>query len=164
MTVLNPEDVGALECERLVAKRRQRARGSSKAVLAADSPAGQLAGYDLYQEFIPNRREYRVSLLSGRVVSAYEKRAPEGSTSDDLRPAWSYERLDTVPRAALQVAREGARRIGLDYAGVDVVEDLGSGRFYCLEANAAPGMSPETLRGLYAQVQQALRGRLRRAS
>jgi glutathione synthase/RimK-type ligase-like ATP-grasp enzyme len=57
----------------------------------------------------------------------------------------------------LETAREGARRIGLDYAGIDVVQDLDSGRVLCLEANAAPGMSPETLRSLYASVQQVLR-------
>jgi glutathione synthase/RimK-type ligase-like ATP-grasp enzyme len=39
--------------------------------------------------------------------------------------------------------------VGLDYAGVDVVEDLQTGRVLCLEANAAPGMSAETLRSLY---------------
>jgi hypothetical protein len=163
-TVLNPEDLGLLGSDQVVAKRRQGARGSGKAVLGSDSAPGQLAGYDLYQEFIPERREYRISVLSGRVVSAYLKRAAEGSAPADLRPEWSFERLQSLPRAALETAREGAHRIGLDYAGVDIVEDLRSGRFYCLEANAAPGMSEETLRGLYAQVQQSLRGRLRRAS
>jgi glutathione synthase/RimK-type ligase-like ATP-grasp enzyme len=64
----------------------------------------------------------------------------------------------------VSTAREAARRIGLDYAGVDVVEDLRSGRVLCLEANAAPGMSAETLRSLYAQIQQTVRGRTARAS
>jgi len=62
------------------------------------------------------------------------------------------------------VAREGARRIGLDYAGVDVIVDRRTGRAYCLEANAAPGMSEQTLRSLYAQLQRTVRGRLARAS
>lgn len=163
-TVLNPDDLALLAGDQVVAKRRQGARGTGKAVLGTDSPQARLAGYDLYQEFIPERREYRISLLSGRLVSAYLKQPAEGSSPEDLRPQWSFERQPTLPRAALETARVAARRIGLDYAGIDVVEDLRSGRFYCLEANAAPGMSEDTLRGLYAQVQQTIRGRLRRAS
>ncbi len=53
---------------------------------------------------------------------------------------------------------------GLDYAGVDVVVDSQTGRTYCLEANAAPGMSEQTLRSLYAHLQRTVRGRLARAS
>jgi glutathione synthase/RimK-type ligase-like ATP-grasp enzyme len=69
----------------------------------------------------------------------------------------------SYPRAVVSVAREAGRCIGLDYAGVDVIEDP-NGRIYCLEANAAPGMSEHTLRSLYAQLQQTVRGRLREAS
>jgi D-alanine-D-alanine ligase-like ATP-grasp enzyme len=54
--------------------------------------------------------------------------------------------------------------VGLDYAGVDVVEDRSSGHVYCLEANAAPGMSEDTVRSLYSQVQQTLRRQAARAS
>jgi hypothetical protein len=46
---------------------------------------------------------------------------------------------------------------------VDVIEDLHTGRVYCLEANSAPGMSQDTVKSVYAQIQQALRGRLARA-
>jgi D-alanine-D-alanine ligase-like ATP-grasp enzyme len=47
---------------------------------------------------------------------------------------------------------------------VDVIEDTRTGRVYCLEANAAPGMSEDTLRSLYGHIQNTLRGRLARAS
>ena len=106
----------------------------------------------------------RVSVLSGRVVSAYLKRPPEGTTPEELRPQWSFEQTHVLPQAVVSTAREAARRIGLDYGGIDVVEDLRTGRVLCLEANAAPGMSPETLRNLYAQIQQTVRGRTARAS
>ena len=106
----------------------------------------------------------RVSVLSGRVASAYLKRPSEGASPEDLRPGWSFERAEALPRAVAATAREAARRIGLDYAGVDVIEDLRTGRVYCLEANAAPGMSEDTLRSVYGHIQQTLRGRLARAS
>jgi len=162
-TVVHPEDVGSLGSDRVVAKARHGSRGSGKAVIDRDGPMVDRAGYDLYQAFIPQRREYRISVLSDRIVSAYLKRPPEGTAPDDLRPAWTFERSQVIPRAVATVAREAARRIGLDYAGVDIVEDLRSGRVYCLEANAAPGMSEETLRSLYGHLQQTLRGRLARA-
>ena len=163
-TVLRPDDTGLLGTEQVVAKRRHGARGSGKAVIRADAGWSERVRYDLFQEFLPERREFRVSSLSGRVISAYLKRPPEGTSPEELRPEWSFEQVDMLPAAVVTTAREAARRIGLDYAGVDVVEDLRSGRVLCLEANAAPGMSAETLRSLYAQIQQTLRGRTARAS
>jgi hypothetical protein len=163
-TVARPDDIGLLGSERVVAKRRHGARGSGKAVIRSDAAWSERVRYDLFQEFIPERREYRVSVLSGRVASAYLKRPPEGASPEDLRPGWSFERAEALPQAVAATAREAARRIGLDYAGVDVIEDLRTGRVYCLEANAAPGMSEDTLRSVYGHIQQTLRGRLARAS
>jgi hypothetical protein len=157
-TVLNPEDATLLGSERLVAKRRQGARGANKRVLLTQSPAGELAGFDLYQEFLPRRREYRVSGFSGQVVSAYRKLPLSEAEAENLRPRWHFEPLQHLPGPVAEIARRGAERIGLDYAGVDVVEDLDGRRVLCLEANAAPGMSADTLRSLYATVQQVLRG------
>jgi glutathione synthase/RimK-type ligase-like ATP-grasp enzyme len=105
-----------------------------------------------------------VSVLNGRVVSAYAKQPPTGANLEDLRPEWTHQLVTTLPAAVVATAREGARRIGLDYAGVDVIVDRRTGRALCLEANAAPGMSEQTLSSLYAHLQQTLRRRLRRAS
>src|SRR5438105_9954525 len=163
-TVARPDDTGLLGSERVVAKRRHGARGTGKAVIWADAGWSERVRYDLFQEFIPERREYRVSVLSGQIASAHLKQPPEGTSPEDLRPGWSFERAQVLPRAVAATAREAARRIGLDYAGVDVIEDLRSGRVYCLEANAAPGMSEDTLRSVYGHIQQTLRGRLARAS
>jgi hypothetical protein len=163
-TVLNPEDIPLLGGDRVVAKRRHGARGTGVAVLSASGPERERAGYDLYQQLVADPREYRVSVLSGRVVSAYVKHRPEGSDPHDPRPSWRYERTSVLPRSVVATAREGAQRVGLDYAGVDVVEEGSSGRAYCLEANAAPGMSEDTVRSLYAHVQRALRGRAARGS
>jgi RimK-like ATP-grasp domain len=157
-TVVNPNDVHLLGSDRVVAKRRRGTRGSNKRVVAANSPPTDLAGYDLYQEFVAEPREYRVSVLSGRVVSAYLRRRPEGAPSDELHAAWTFERVRQVPAAVAETARRAAERVGLDYAGMDVIEDLRTGRVMCLEANAAPGMSEDTVRSLYATVQQVVRG------
>ena len=163
-TVLRPDDMHLLGSDRVVAKRREGARGSGKTVMPADAPWSDRIHHDLFQQFIPDRDEYRVSVLNGNVVSAYRKEAPAGTGPENLRPEWSHEQVTTVPASVAAIAREGARRIGLDYAGVDVIVDRGSGRAYCLEANAAPGMSEQTLRALYSRLQQTVRRRLARAS
>jgi hypothetical protein len=162
-TVLNPQDIALLGTGAVVAKRRSGMQGHGKRVLPADSPASERAGYDLFQEFVPDRREYRVTLLNGRVVSAHLRRPAADTPADELSPNWTYQQLDTLPRSVARVAREAGRRVGLDLAGVDVLEDLHTGRVLCLEANSAPGMSSDTLRSLYAGVQQLVRGRFERA-
>ena len=163
-TVLRPDDMPLLGSDRVVAKQRHGARGSGKAVIASDAPWSERAHYDLYQELVGNREEYRLGVLGNSVVSAYRKNPPAGTSPENLRPDWQHEQVQTLPAAVVAVAREGARRIGLDYAGVDVVVDRHSGRAYCLEANAAPGMSEQTLRSLYAHLQRTVRSRLARAS
>ena len=163
-TVLRPDDMHLLQSELVVGKQRHGARGSGKAVIASDAPWSERVRYDLYQEFVADRDEYRVSLLNGRVVSAYLKRPPTSAEPQDLRPEWTHLLVPTLPAAVVATARESARRIGLDYAGVDVIVERGSGRTLCLEANAAPGMSEHTLSSLYSQLQRTVRRRLRRAS
>ena len=86
----------------------------------------------------------RWSVLNGRVVSAYAKQPPVGANAEDLQLEWTNELVTTPPAAVAATAREGARRIGLDYAGV--------------------GMSEQTHRSPYAHLQQTLHRRLRRAS
>lgn len=162
-TVARPNDIGLIRTQWVVAKRRHGTRGSGKAVIGPDADRGELVRYDLFQELVPRHREYRISLLNGRVVSAYLKQPPEGAPADDLRPNWSFERTDVLPRAVVSAAREAGHRIGLDYAGVDVIEDP-RGRAYCLEANAAPGMSVDTLRNLYAHLQQIVQRGLTESS
>jgi glutathione synthase/RimK-type ligase-like ATP-grasp enzyme len=161
-TVRNPNDIGLLGTGRLVAKRRHGSRGSGKAIIEAGARAAELAGFDCYQEFVSSGREYRVSMLNDRVVSAYLKRPVDGAATPTLRPDWTFERCQVLPRAVAVAAREAARRVGLDYAGIDIIENQQTGRVYCLEANAALGMSEETVRSLYAHIQQTLRGRVAR--
>ncbi len=131
---------------------------------SAQTHPGRSARYDLFQRLVGNRTEYRLGILSGQLVSAYRKDPPAGTEPENLRPEWRHEQVQVVPAAVASVAREAARRIGLDYAGVDVIVDRDTGRAHCLEANAAPGMSAQTLRSLYAHLQRTVRGRLARAS
>src|SRR5262249_44362456 len=114
-TVFNPQDVHLLGIERVVGMRRRGTGGMGKRVLFATAPAAEMAEFDLYQEFAANRREFRVSVLSGRVVSAYLRRPPASAGPEDLRrPATARGRRDRPPgrRARRPRPRRRARYPG----------------------------------------------------
>lgn len=146
----------ALLGERVVGKQSQGgARGTGKEVLEIGSEAAARRNYryDLFQEFFPERDEYRVVLLGDSVLTAHSKNAVPGSLPEDLSPRREYVRLSELPRGVLEMAREARRRVGVDLAGVDIVRDRRTGRWYVLEVNAAPGMSEATLRRLVEEAQ-----------
>lgn len=122
-------------------------------------PATTMNSYDLYQEHLPNRDEYRALMLDGQMVTLYH-RVPEGTTADQPRPAsFNYEQQDQVAGAALSAAREAMERTGLDFGGVDLVYDRESDRWLVFEVNSAPGLSAHSLDLLYSAVQNRLQGR-----
>jgi hypothetical protein len=145
-TVLRPDDMHLLGSDRVVAKQRRGARGSGKAVIAADAPWSERARYDLFQEFIPDRAEYRVSVLNGRVVSAYAKQPPTGANLEDLRPEWTHQLVTGLPAAVVATARKA--RAGSGSITPASTSSTGGPAGLCLEANAAPGMSEQTLSSL----------------
>lgn len=152
-TVGDPALAGQLGSEYIVAKRSRGSRGGGKELFrAADlerDPAlrRRLLRYDHFQEYIPDREEYRVNLLGDEVLTAYRKAPPERE-GPRLGGHRGFELQRSMPRAALEAAREARRRVGLDLAGVDLVYDRRRGRWYVLEVNSAPGMGPITLRRL----------------
>ncbi|WP_338835848.1 hypothetical protein [Neomoorella thermoacetica] len=143
---------------RVVAKMASGSRGEGKEVvdLGTDEGRRRAYAYDFFQEFIPERDEYRVTLFGDEVLTAHRKNAVPGSNQEDLAPERVYERARRLPREAVEAAKEARRRCGLDLAGVDLIRDRRDGRWYVLEVNAAPGMGEETL----ARLVQVVAGRL----
>ncbi|MGB9848874.1 MAG: ATP-grasp domain-containing protein [Moorellaceae bacterium] len=132
---------------RVVAKQRSGARGEGKEVIDLGTEEGRRKAYmyDFFQEFIPERDEYRVTLFGDEVLTAYRKNAVPGSGPEELSPERAYERVQRLPREAVEAAKEARRRCGVDLAGVDLIRDWRDGRWYVLEVNAAPGMGRDTL-------------------
>lgn len=147
-TTRDPEQARQIFGSMAVAKRSLKStRGGGKEVLDFNDEAGSERSlhYDLFQEFIPERDEWRVNVFGDKVLTAYSKNAVNGSPVTDLSPRRNYYRLSSLPNDVVQIALEARRRAGVDFAGVDVIRDRGTGRYYVLELNAAPGMSKETL-------------------
>ncbi|MEA2633434.1 MAG: hypothetical protein QOH92_201 [Chloroflexota bacterium] len=163
-TVVNPGDLALLGSNQVVGKRRHGSRGSGKALLPGRWAAGRARWLRLLPGVHP--RSPRVSSVGAlrpdclRLPEATFGRCSPRRSAGRSGASNGRRSSRALSRA---VAREGARRVGLDYAGVDVIEDLQTDRVYCLEANAAPGMSAETVKSVYAHIQQTLRGRLARA-
>ncbi len=153
MTVFSPDAVGQLPGDRLVAKRRFGQQGSGKMVLPLNSPRESLCKYDIFQEFIANRTEYRVSVIAGTTVVTAMLKTPASASPEDLTPHFSFTQLTELPAEVARVAISAAERIGLGYTGVDVIRDNATGRILCLETNSAPGMSTCTIINLYEILQ-----------
>lgn len=147
-----PEQAREWNGGRVVAKRsRNTSRGQGKEVLdlTQEGVQNRTASYDLFQEFIPNREEWRVTVARVgneiRPLTAYKKNPPPDTSNDILAPQWRFTREDSIPAPVLDLALEGARRCGSELAGVDIIRDRDSGKYYVLETNNAPGMSKDTI-------------------
>ena len=94
-------------------------------------------------EYIPKVAEYRVFIVSGRVVWVAQKTP---GNPDDV--AWNVARggrfdnvrWDDWPLKAVRVAREAFLLSSLDFGGVDVMVDA-EGNAYVLEINSAPSQT-----------------------
>ena len=98
-------------------------------------PAGGLL---LQRFFAPaGRRDLRVLVIDGTVKGAMEMSAPEG----DFRSNYAItgkSRAVFPDEGVSRMAVQCARGLGMDIAGVDILDSPGKGRFV-IEANSAPG-------------------------
>ncbi len=93
----------------------------------------------MLQRFIPpaERRDLRILVVGGRVVGAMEMVAPEGEFRANFSISGNGRRVD-LPGAAEETAVKSALAMGLEIAGVDVI-DAGESGYFVIEANYAPG-------------------------
>jgi tetrahydromethanopterin:alpha-L-glutamate ligase len=93
------------------------------------------------QRYVPRRdglwRDYRVFVCDGRAIAGMIREGDGWITNVHRggRPLpWA------MPRAAAELAEAAAAAVGVDYSGVDLVED-GEGGFSVLEVNSMPAWS-----------------------
>ena len=93
------------------------------------------------QRYVPRRdglwRDYRVFVCQGRAIAGMIREGDGWITNVHRggRPfAWD------MPRPAAELAEAAAAAIGVDYSGIDLVED-GEGGFLILEVNSMPAWS-----------------------
>lgn len=88
-------------------------------------------------------RDLRVYVVGGRIVGAMNRYAPENDWRTNVALGGDVENAtDRLPKEAVEMATKAADVIGLDYAGVDLIE--GEEGWFVLEVNPTAGF-----RGLY---------------
>ena len=84
-------------------------------------------------QFIPDALHWRIIVLGGRVIASYRNKR----VTDDFRSAGPTDRADfdaQPPRQVAEIAIRATQASGLEFAGVDVLEDPAGGVWF-LEAN-----------------------------
>lgn len=92
----------------------------------------RLSNVAYIQEYLPSDRDIRVVIIGDRVVHAYWRIAPSGEFRSNVAVGASIS-LDSVPKNALDLALDTARRCRWDDVGIDIIEH--DKNLYVLEAN-----------------------------
>src|SRR6056297_2875512 len=155
-----PDAVLALSNERLNEARAQfgdRAvyktaigtHGGGTWMVELDDPVNAQVGdrHAFLQEYLDHdeqrHHDLRVYVVGDRVVAAMNRYAPEGEWRTNVALGGEVEDMtDRLPARVRQMALSAVDAVGLDYAGVDIVQ--GEDGYYVLEVNPTAGF-----RGLF---------------
>ena len=91
----------------------------------------------LIQRDSDRHRDLRVYVVDGDIVGTMRRYAPENDWRTNVALGGAVEGVDDLPADAAEMALEAADTIGLDYAGVDLVE--GEDGWHLLEVNPTAG-------------------------
>jgi RimK family alpha-L-glutamate ligase len=103
---------------------------------------------ELIERDAAKHRDLRVYVVGGDVVGAMYRYAPENDWRTNVALGGDVENATDMPTAARETALYAAEVMGLDYAGVDLVE--GNDGWFVLEVNPTAGF-----RGLYKATGQS---------
>jgi ribosomal protein S6--L-glutamate ligase len=92
----------------------------------------KLSNVAYIQEYLPSDRDIRVVIIGDRVVHAYWRISPAGEFRSNVAVGATIS-LDPVPKNALDLALDTARRCRWDDVGIDIIEH--DKNLYVLEAN-----------------------------
>lgn len=135
--------------ERVVYKFTIGTHGEGTTLVDTDGRLEPLAmdRQSFLQEFIETDRDrpfdYRVYVVGDTVVGAMRRTAREGEFRTNVAEGGAVEDVtDSLPTEVVEAALTATDEIGLDYAGIDIIER--DGIWYILEVNTTAGF-----RGLF---------------
>lgn len=147
--------------------RRRRGFGGTDIQICGHDPCVVAEWYSTY---IPNRREYRIHVVGGKVIRVVRKylelpddpNGPENPGREYVRNHAGGYVFKTPQRklnkSRLDAAVKAVEALGLDFGAVDLVVD-NEGREHVLEVNTAPACSPKTLHAYAFQLAELIRER-----
>lgn len=146
---------------------RQEIEGMDGAGLVLAKTPHQIVPAKLYTKYKPIMKEFRVYVLGDELLDVREKRRDSdllaaGKINPDIRTTsggWLFcQHGFTTPVDAKSVACAATKALGLDFAGVDIIQAKDDGRCYALETNTAPYIGDNTVsklaKGILAQQQE----------
>lgn len=91
------------------------------------------------QRFVPNDNDYRI-LVIGDELAVIGREAVEGSHLNNTSQGGAAVLVDpaTIPEKVLLDSKKIAKKLGMTFAGVDVLADRETGDYYFLEVNSQP--------------------------
>lgn len=103
---------------------------------------------NLIQKWIPNDGDYRIVVLGDQVVAAVKKSRIEGNVTANM--SQGNEAIPVqIDKELEEIAVKAAKAVGIEFAGVDIIEDKITGKRYVLEVNLSPQI---TLTSKFSQV------------
>jgi RimK family alpha-L-glutamate ligase len=92
----------------------------------------------IIQPMIPNDGDYRVWILKDKVIGVIKRRpSTEGEFRSNISLGGSAQ-VASLPDDVLDMAIRSTQILDLDMAGVDIIQDTGTKKYYIMEVNAAP--------------------------
>jgi len=111
--------------------------------IAADEQVNARVGdrFAFLQELVERdgdrHRDLRVYVVDGEIIGTMRRYAPDNDWRTNVALGGAVEAVDDLPDAAADAALSAADTVGLDYAGVDLVE--GADGWHLLEVNPTAG-------------------------
>ena len=126
-------------------------------------PGAHIGQHELFTEYIPNEREYRLHVCGGVVISVQRKYLERpGLNGQGYIKNHDHGYVFKTPEKDLNTSRKEAavaavEALGLDFGAVDMVvgED---NKEYVLEVNTAPALSPLRIRAYADALKKVLNG------
>ena len=129
----------------IVLKDRRGTAGKNITLIKNDEDLEQIKSFDnlLIEQYIKPVCDYRVFVIGGVAVGAMRKIGDEKNPGDFI--AWSAGRKKYIEKDSQtlellsDIATRAAAISKLEYAGVDIIKEETTGKYYLLETNIAAG-------------------------
>ena len=111
----------------------------------------------LYQEFIESSKghDFRIIVINGKVVASMKRSNDNGDFRSNVAQGGHGELVD-LPSSFIEVAEKAAKVLGLDYCGVDLLDDKNGNPILCeVNSNAflqeIERITRKNIAGIYAK-------------
>jgi len=95
--------------------------------------------FRMVQKFIPNDGDFRILIFDGKIIASAKRVAkdPKKDFRNNMSKGGHGYKMD-APHEANQMALDSVKVLGKQMAGVDLIQDQSTGKWYIMEVNSAP--------------------------